>query len=143
MAELFIYFGSAEFLGIILLTGGVCFLLTSDFYGWFDEDARKFFLPKLSYENSDTQSLVRTTWLCGIIILLIGAIVVSVNNPENNGSIGWIMFEIVYLFVSAWILRKLILLAAITVSSLWNWAVHGTPLFKKEIKKEESQKGDA
>jgi len=114
-------------------------LLTSDFYGWFDEDARKFFLPKLSYENSDTQSLVRTTWLCGIIILLIGAIVVSVNNPENNGSIGWIMFEIVYLFVSAWIMRKLILLAAIIVSSLWNWAVHGTPIFKKK----EIQKGDA
>ena len=139
MAELFEHFGNAESLGIILLAGSVCLLLTPDFYSWFLEDSRRFWRPKLTYEDSDTQSFVRACWLSGIAMLILGAVIVAVNDPRNPEGSGWVYFEIAYLIVCAWIMRKLILLAAIIISSVWNWVMHGTPLLKKK----EIQKGDA
>lgn len=139
MAELLDYLGSAEFFGIMLLSGGTCFLLFPSFYSWFAGNPRRFWRTQLKYEDSDTQSLVRTTWIGGLVLFTIGAVVYSVNDPRNSEGICWILFEMVYLLFSAWLIIKIILLIAITVSSIWNWAVHGKPLFKKE----KTQKGDA
>ena len=139
MTELLNYFATTEFLGILFLVGGVGLFLTPDFYSWFHEDSRHFWLPKLTYADSDTQSFVRTTWILGIVFCIIGSVIVSVNDPRNPEGYGWIFFETIYLLISAWVLRKLILSAVIIISLLWNWAIHGKPLLKKkEIKKGEA-----
>ena len=75
MAEFLNYLGSAKFFGILLMTGGTCFLLLPEFYGWFDSKPRHFWFPKLTYENKDTQSLVRSSWVLGILLLIIGSVV--------------------------------------------------------------------
>ena len=139
MAELLDYLGSAEFFGILLLSGGTCFLLLPNFNSWFSCNQRRFWRIQLKYEDADTQSFVRTTLSGGILLLLTGAVVISVNDPRNPEGIGWVLCEIVYLLIAAWLIVKSILLAAIIVSAIWNWAVHGTPLFKKA----ETLKGDA
>lgn len=139
MAELLDYLGSAEFFGILLMSGGTCFLLIPSFYSWFAGNPRRFWRTQLKYEDSDTQSLVRTTWIGGLVLFTIGAVVSSVNDPHNSEGIVWVILEIAYLFIVTWLLVKTILLAAIIVSTIWNWAVHGTPLLKKA----ETQKGEA
>ncbi|MBO6281016.1 MAG: hypothetical protein J6N49_00645 [Alphaproteobacteria bacterium] len=139
MAELLDYLGSAEFFGILLLSGGTCFLLLPNFCSWFAGNPRRFWRLQLKYDDADMQSFVRTTWIGGLVLFTIGAVVASVNDPRNSEGIVWILFEMVYLLFSAWLIIKTILLIAITVSSIWNWAVHGKPLFKKE----KTQKGDA
>lgn len=139
MAELLDYLGSAEFFGILLLSGGTCFLLLPNFCSWFAGNPRRLWRLQLKYDDADMQSFVRTTWIGGLVLFTIGAVVASVNDPRNSEGIVWVVIEIAYLFITAWLLVKTILLAAIIISSLWNWAVHGTPLFKKA----ENQKGEA
>lgn len=139
MAELLDYLGSAEFFGILMLSGGTCFLLVPNFYSWFAGNSRRFWRTQLKYKDSDTQSFVRVTLIVGLVFLIIGAVVYSVNDPRNPAGIGWEILEIVYLLITTWLLVKTILLAAVIVSSIWNWAIHGRPLFKKA----ETNKGDA
>ena len=130
MVELLNFFSSIKFLGIILLSGGLGFLLLPTFYGWFVSDHRHFWFSRLTYEDPQTQSMVRSTWLAGIIFLIVGAILVTINDADNHGEIMRGLFEIIYLLIGLWIILKIILLVGIIVSSLWNWCVRGTSLFK-------------
>ena len=139
MAELLDYLGSAEFFGIMLLSGGTCFLLVPNFCSWFAGNPRRFWFPQLKYDDTDLQSFTRIAFIVGLLFLISGAFVCSVVDPHTSAGICWILFEMVYLLFSAWLIIKTILLIAITVSSIWNWAVHGKPLFKKE----KTQKGEA
>ncbi|MBQ8677425.1 MAG: hypothetical protein IJ529_03015 [Alphaproteobacteria bacterium] len=99
------------------------------FHSWFASKQRCFWLVKLTYEDADTQVLVRSTWIAGILLFAIGAILVSIN---NSGKVAWVLCEIAYLVVYAWLLLKAILLISIIGLSLWNWAVHGKFLFNKK-----------
>lgn len=113
-------------------------MLHPDLYGWFAAKPRHFWFFKLNYDDADTQSLVRSYWLVGLILIFGGSVLVAVNNPKNQGMFIWILLEIAYLLVCVWILLKAILLIAIIVYSLWNWAVHGVPLIKSKKKKGEA-----
>lgn len=139
MIELFNYFCSVEFLGIILLSGGWAFLLIPEFYGFFVASPRHFWFPALTYSDNNVQSQVRSAWLGGILLAVIGIILIAANDTRIPDGIGWVILEIVYLLLVTWVLLKAILLIAIAISALWNWAVRGTPLFKKD----KTQKGNA
>lgn len=139
MIELFDYFRSVEFLGILLLSGGLAFLLLPNFYSFFVATPRRFWLPALTYDDADIQAIVRSTWLAGISLIIIGATLVAVYDSRNPDGIEWILLEIAYLLICVWIILKAILFVVIAVVSLWNWAVHGTPVFKKK----ENQEGNA
>ena len=131
MAELINFFSSAKFLGILLLAGGTGLLLIPNFYGWFSGKPRHFWFPKLNYEDADIQSLVRFTWLSGIVLVIIGSFAVAANDNQIPNGVGWMIFEIIYSLIGVWIILKAILLIGIIVVSLWNWGAYGTPLFKK------------
>lgn len=135
MEQLFNYFCSVKFLGILLFSGSFVFLLFATFYSWFASKRRRFWLFNLTYDDADTQSLVRSTWLAGILLLIIGALVIALNDSRNPDGIFWVVFEITYLIVCTWIFLKAFLLVAIIISSLWNWAAHGEALFKKKSSK--------
>ena len=125
-------FRSIELLGIILMSGGSAFLLVPNFYGFFVATPRHFWFSTLNYGNARDQALVRSTWLIGVFFLIIGATLVAANLNRFE----LIIFKITYLLIGAWI--KAILFAVIVITSLWNWAVCGTPIFKKK----EIQKGN-
>ena len=133
MDELFSFFCSIEFLGILFLSAGFCFLLIPAFYSWYASKPRYFWFTNLTYADADTQSYVRSVWISGIVFFAIGLIVISIGNPDHSGKIGGILFEITYLIVCAWLMQKAILLMVIIVLSLWNWIVHGKFIFKKEM----------
>ena len=131
MDEFLNFFGSVRFFGILLLVGSVAFLLIPNVFSWFEGNPRRFWFARLTYKKPDDQAFVRSTWLIGAVLLVIGSSVLALNNPDIPAGIGWVLFDIVYWFLFTWIFIKVILLVFIVSSTLWNWIVNGTPLSKK------------
>ena len=91
------------------MTGGTCFLLLPEFYGWFDGKPRHFWFPKLTYENKDTQSLVRSSWVVGILLLIIGSVVYVMASSQT---LMLNFLRVAYWLIATWILLKLVLLVS-------------------------------
>ena len=118
----------------LLMTGGISLLLLPVFYSWYVSKPRHFWCTELTYQDEQTQSLIRPLWLAGVLLIIIGSIIYALTGPFKHDGFWRILTNIATLLVFPWMLLRVFLFISIIGTSLWNWAVHGTPLFKKSKK---------
>lgn len=124
----------SELFSVIFMTGGVSLLLLPVFYSWYVSKPRHFWYTKLTYQDKEIQSLIRFLWLAGVLLIIIGSIIYALTGPFKSDGFWWILTDMATLLVFPWVLLRVFLFISIVGTSLWNWAVHGTPLFKKSKK---------
>ncbi len=115
-------------LGEIFLTGAVVCLLCAYCRAWFEGKRSfwRFFVTKISHDDPELQGWVRGFFLGGMILALIGAIIVTLNDPLiPKKSVIKFLYALCCIVV-AWVLAKAVLLAAIIVHKIGQW-IKGTP----------------
>ncbi len=132
------FFASAYFLGILFLSGSCIFFLVVFFHSWYGYRPRRFWTSRLTYEDADTQSMVRFAWATAWIFAIIGSFIVAFNHPKVPHAPYDILLQTAWEMFLIWLVAKVIVAACIFLQRIWfvllrvkNWIFNGKPLFPK------------
>ena len=115
------------FLGETFMAGAVVCLLCAYCRAWF-EGKRNFwcfFITKFSHDDQELQTWVRGSFLGGVVLALIGAIIMALSNPSIPKEL---VVKLLYAFFCmgvAWVLAKAIFGVIIIVHKIGQW-IKGT-----------------
>ncbi len=110
------------------MTGAVVCFLIAYCRAWFEGKRNfwRFFITKFFHDDPELQRSVRGSFLGGVVLALIGAIIMALSNPSIPKEL---VVKLLYAFFCmgvAWALSKSVLLGAIIVHKIGQW-IKGTP----------------
>lgn len=107
-------------LGIILLSGATCMFIWLGCVSWFGGEPRRFWLARLTYKDSGIQQMVRSTWLAGWCLLVIGAVLAAYSDARCPC---WLdkAIESLWLILMAWLIIKACVALIIFGEYIYHW----------------------
>ncbi len=115
------FLASPFFLGIIMMAGSCCFLLTVYFTEWGESGCKKFGLivTRLTYSDKDQQSFVRFMWFLAWILGFAASLLIALVDPRVPHEFTWIFVNICWNLLLIVLLAKFIVLFCIAMRYLW------------------------
>ena len=89
-----------------------------------NENGRRFWLPRLTYDEAFSQSATRFCFLCGSLLLIIGAAMEGVHDDTMPTSVA-IIVNIVFWFIATWLVTHTFLAISIVIKNLYCWIFRG------------------
>ena len=95
------------------------------FISYYDnENHRRFWLPRLTYDEAFSQSATRFCFVCGYLLLIIGAVMDGVHDDQIPKS-ATIIFSVIYWIIATWLVTHICLAISIVIKNLYCWIFRG------------------